>query len=143
MTELFLNNPNSLGSFTDGSHILKTQQIAFTPADVGVELGNWGSKSMPFLCEIDSDPGRVYQSCADGADDQVLQYFGVATCEAAVGIFPCDSVRLRTFEGVTTRMTLSQMCPLSCAVCVDLSDTFFNITVIARRTHVDIKPVPS
>lgn len=82
--QLFLNNPDDLGSFADGSHILMTQQIAFDPANVGAELANWGSKSMPFVCEIDVNPGRAYQSCADTGDGQVLVAICVQIDESSI-----------------------------------------------------------
>ena len=108
--QLYLNDGS--GRFTEASHKLKTQQIGYDPANPEVELGNWGSKEMAFVCEIDADPDDEYQACDDGGESQLLDYFGVQTCAEAVLQFPCDSVRGRSIEGVFQTQLLSALCPL-------------------------------
>jgi hypothetical protein len=143
--QLFLGSRTAPGLFVEGSNVLGVQKAAFDPAyDSGLELGNWGSKRMAFVCEIDADPNQDRVICVDALPNQVLPFFGVSGgCAEAIATFPCDAVRRRQVNNVYEVRLLSELCPLSCKLCVDSSNTFFNITAIGRRMHLDVKPLPA
>ena len=76
------------------------------------------------------------EPCEDSPTEKVFLLFGVEGCTLAtdVGQVPCDAVRFGT--------VLAELCPLSCRVCDDNSESFYNVTSLASRAQVDIMPVP-